>query len=52
MLHVGEAAVNFQEMLDKYRKRTEATLPYTIQKIEDVMFVNKGVVIALEYIFY
>jgi hypothetical protein len=31
MLHAGEAAINFEELLKDYRKRNETTLPYTIQ---------------------
>jgi len=52
MLHAGESAIDFKKLLTKYRKRTEAEIPYTIQQVEDVMFVNDKVVIALEYIFY
>jgi len=39
-------------MLSKYRERTEASRPYTIQQVEDVMFINRQRVVALEYIFY
>lgn len=36
----------------EYRKRTESSNPYTLQRIEDAMFVDEKTVVALEYIFY
>ena len=39
-------------MLQDYRNRTECSVPYTIMQVEDVMFVNKRKMIALEYIYY
>ena len=52
MLHAGEKKIDFKKLLVDFRDRTEATLPYTIQQVEDVMFVDDNVVVALEYIFY
>ena len=47
-----EKTINFKEMLLKYRARTECNLPYTIQQVEDVMFISDKRIVALEYIFY
>lgn len=44
--------INFQEELTKYRERTESKLPYTIQQIEDVMFIDEKKIVSLEYITY
>ena len=51
-LHAGEKSIDFKKLLKDYRARTEATMCYTIQQVEDVMFVNEKIVISLEYIFY
>lgn len=39
-------------MLTDYRERTEASCPYTIMQVEDVMFIDQKKAISLEYIFY
>jgi len=44
--------INFTNELKNYRKRTETKIPYTIQQIEDVMFIDEKKVVSLEYIFY
>ena len=47
-----ERAIDFKKLLQKYRDRTEASIPYTIMQVEDVMFIDEKHVVALEYIFY
>lgn len=39
-------------MLTEHRQRTETNLPFTIQQVEDVMFVDERRLVSLEYIFY
>ena len=48
----NDKVINFKEMLQEYRNRTEFSVPYTIMQVEDVIFVNEKKLIALEYIFY
>merc|ERR1712166_234756 len=44
--------INFEDELDKYRKRTSCTKIFTLQQTEDVMFIDNTRVVSLEYIFY
>lgn len=39
-------------MLNKYRKRTEHTLPFTKMEIKDTMFLDNNRLVCLEYIYY
>ena len=47
-----ERVIDFKGLLQKYRDRTEFSIPYTIMQVEDVMFINEKTIVALEYIFY
>jgi len=46
------ASVDFKKLLHDHAKRTEISLPFTIQQIGDAMFVDEKRMIALEYILY
>jgi hypothetical protein len=45
-------SIKFDKMFNKFRNRTENNYPFTIQQMEDVMFIDEKRVVALEYIFY
>ena len=44
--------IDFDDMLQKYRQRTEHTLPFTKMEIKDTMFLDKNRLVSLEYIYY
>ena len=50
--HHDHKVIQFKQLLDEHRERTEFNMPHTIKQIEDVMFLNEDRVIALEYIIY
>ena len=47
-----EEMVDFKEMLQEYRDRTEFNVPYTISQCEDGIFVGEHRLITLDYTFY
>ena len=49
---LNEDLINFQDQLNDYRKRSEYNLPYTMQAVEDVMFIDATKLVSLESIFY
>ena len=44
--------INFKKLLDEHRNRTQKTFPFTLQQVEDAIFVDENHIISLEYIFY
>ena len=50
--HDQEKKTDFHKLLKDYKERAENKLSYTIQQTDDVIFVNKNHVVALEYIYY
>ena len=48
----AQKCINFKQMLQEYRDRSEYNMPYTIMQVEDVMFVDDNTIVALEYVFY
>lgn len=45
-------SINFRELLEKHKERTERDLPFTLYQVEDAIFVGDQIIVALEYIFY
>lgn len=45
-------AIDFHELLQEHKDRTERSLPFTLQQVEDVVFVDHNYIVALEYIYY
>ena len=44
--------IDFEKMLEKYKKRTEKNVPCTQSLTDDVMFINQKHLVSLEYVFY
>lgn len=44
--------IDFNKLLGRHRNRTETTFPFTVQQVEDCLFVDEKTVVALEYILY
>ena len=44
--------IDFNSMLEKYRKRTEHRIAFTKMEIKDTMFLDNSKVVCLEYIYY
>lgn len=47
-----EKVVDFKKLLDEYKNRAENKLSYTIQQVDDVVFIDNKHIVALEYIFW
>lgn len=47
-----EPEINFKKLLEEHKKRTENNMPFTLQQVEDIIFVSDRKLISLEYIFY
>ena len=45
-------AVDFQEHMDDLKARTETEIPYTTTQVEDAMYLDKTLVVTLEYHYY
>ena len=52
LVRQGDKLINFKDILNNYRRRTEESLPYTMMQVEDTMFVDDHTMISLEFIFY
>ena len=48
----AESVVDFHKLLQDYKARAENKLAYTIQQVDDVIFIDNKHIVALEYIFY
>jgi hypothetical protein len=47
-----QTKIDFKDLLKTHKARTEKSLPFTLQTVEDVLFVSKRKLLALEYIYY
>ena len=45
-------AVDFQAHMDDLKARTETEIPYTATQVEDAMYLDKTLVVTLEYHYY
>lgn len=48
----ADKVVDFKRLLNEYKQRAENKLAYTIQQVDDVIFIDNKHIVALEYIFY
>lgn len=48
----AKTAIQFDKLLEEHINNTEKSLPFTIQQVEDAMFITQDTVISLQYIFY
>ena len=44
--------LDFKNMLQDHKDRTEKSLPYTLISVEDVMFIDERYLVSLECIYY
>lgn len=49
---VDAKTIDFKKLVQTHIERTEKSVPYTIQQVEDVMFIDEKHLVALESIFY
>jgi hypothetical protein len=45
-------AVDFQKHMDDLKARTETEIPFTTTQVEDAMYLDKTLVVTLEYHYY
>ena len=45
-------AVDFQKHMDDLKARTETEIPFTLTQVEDAMYLDKTMVVTLEYHYY
>ena len=48
----NKGLIDFENMLEDYRKRNEFSWPYTMMQVEDMMFLDRNRLVSLEYVFY
>jgi hypothetical protein len=47
-----DRAVDFREHMDDLKARTETEIPFTTTQVEDAMYLDKTLVVTLEYHYY
>jgi len=47
-----DRAVDFQKHMDDLKARTETEIPFTMTQVEDAMYLDKTMVVTLEYHYY
>ena len=50
--HAEEPSIDFKTMYKEYKDRTEFSLPYTMARMQDAMFLDEHRLVTLEHIFY